>query len=165
MLWQFLDVVYSLYRSPVHAPECSVYRQLRESLRSTTKSWDKTWRSCLPDLVASVTTIRLYSLKWRYGLLFRPPGLNMFENIFMFKVNISNCILNLLLGYKTLSTIFSTVCQPNTVCSSKIIFFLSFCEHGIRIDEPELEVKNPVTLSFLNYSRFGKISLMLNMIL
>ena len=136
MLWQFLDVVYSLYRSPVHAPECSVYRQLRESLRSTTKSWDKTWRSCLPDLVASVTTIRLYSLKWRYGLLFRPPGLNMFENIFMFKVNISNCILNLLLGYKTLSTIFSTVCQPNTVCSSKIIFFLSFCELGIRIDEP-----------------------------
>ena len=88
--------IYTLYRSPVHAPECSVYRQLRESLRSTTKSWDKTWRSCMPDLVASVTTIRLYSLKWRYGLLFRPPGLNMFENIFMLRL--------------ILATVFSTCC-------------------------------------------------------
>jgi hypothetical protein len=54
-----------MFRNPIHVPECTVYRQIRETLRSTTKHWDKTWRASLQDLTACVTTIRLYSLKWR----------------------------------------------------------------------------------------------------
>ena len=48
-----------------HQVECSILSNIRTKLRKKNRDGDKIWRDCLPSITASVTTIRLLSLKWR----------------------------------------------------------------------------------------------------
>jgi len=65
-----------------HQVECSILSNIRTKLRKKNRDGDKIWRDCLPSITASVTTIRLLSLKWR-----DPPAWSVFTNLMSHQFN------------------------------------------------------------------------------
>jgi len=64
-----------------HQVECSILSSIRTKVRGS-KDGDRIWRESLPNITASVTTIRLLSLKWR-----DPAAWSVFTNLMNHQVN------------------------------------------------------------------------------
>merc|ERR1711892_521286 len=64
-----------------HQVECSILSSIRTKVKGS-KDGDRIWRESLPNITASVTTIRLLSLKWR-----DPAAWSVFSNLMNHRVN------------------------------------------------------------------------------
>ena len=52
------------FRGSQHLPECNILRKVRDSLKKKLNG-QKIYKQNLDKVLSAVTTIRLYSLKWR----------------------------------------------------------------------------------------------------